>query len=78
MQFFAATQFDQGESLYVHLRERQSGFEVRLAGTVQWQRSAEGYAFTIGYQFQEEVDWATRLMVETMESTCNWLASISS
>jgi hypothetical protein len=59
MQFLTATQYDHGEPLYVHLRDGQSDFEVRLEGTVQWQRSAEGNAFSIGCQFQEEVDWAT-------------------
>ena len=59
MQFLTATQYDQGESLYVHLRDGQSDFEVRLEGTVQWQRSAEDNAFSIGCQFHEEVDWAT-------------------
>ncbi|NIL96313.1 MAG: hypothetical protein GTO26_02960 [Planctomycetales bacterium] len=57
MQILSPRPLQIGEKISGVLRATDGQLEVKLYGTVQWQRGAEGQQFAIGCQFDEEVDW---------------------
>lgn len=58
-QFCCDQEFDEGQPIALHLVVESSDLDVTLPGKVRWQHCEEDDLYSIGCEFDEEIDWET-------------------